>query len=297
MHRNPPGAPRSPKTPYAQPQTPRPQAGCGLRHPRPPASTRARRPGGHGRVAGVHVRRSCGQRVQPRHPEQTSDALGAAGAQLGPRAVALAAWLSKGLGVPAGRIARLLGHLGLDATPGGVTQTVTRAARRCRELLADAGRDPPRGAPHPRARPGAAGGPRRRDPGCGHARRRGRAPRGQAHAGATRYPPNPRLLDHLGREREQLFTFLHAPGVEATNWRAEQAIRPAVVTRKAWVATAPGPGLPPGRLWPASCAPPASKAATPSTSWPGCCAYPPRSWPTSPSRGADHRRTAPTMTR
>jgi transposase len=40
----------------------------------------------------------CGRRVQPRHPEQTSDALGAAGVQLGPRAVALAAWCSKGSG-------------------------------------------------------------------------------------------------------------------------------------------------------------------------------------------------------
>ena len=75
--------------------------------------------------------RVCGRRVQPRHPEQTSDALGAAGAQLGPRAVALAAWLSKGLGVPAGKIARLLGHLGLEVTPGGVTQAIARAARRC----------------------------------------------------------------------------------------------------------------------------------------------------------------------
>jgi transposase len=53
-------------------------------------------------------------------------------------------------------------------------------------------------------------------------------------AGATRYPPNRRLLNHLARERDALFTFLHGPGVEATNWRAEQAIRPAVVTRKAW---------------------------------------------------------------
>ena len=53
-------------------------------------------------------------------------------------------------------------------------------------------------------------------------------------AGATRYPPNRRLLDHLAREREHLFTFLRAPGVQATNWRAEQAIRPAVVCRKAW---------------------------------------------------------------
>lgn len=51
----------------------------------------------------------CGRRVQPRHPEQTSDALGAAGVQLGPRVVALAAWLSKGLGLPAGKVARLLG--------------------------------------------------------------------------------------------------------------------------------------------------------------------------------------------
>ncbi|MGH3102312.1 MAG: zinc-dependent metalloprotease [Thermoleophilia bacterium] len=53
-------------------------------------------------------------------------------------------------------------------------------------------------------------------------------------AGATRYPPNRRLLDHLAREREHLFTFLRMPGVQATNWRAEQAIRPAVVTRKVW---------------------------------------------------------------
>ena len=53
-------------------------------------------------------------------------------------------------------------------------------------------------------------------------------------AGATRYPPNRRLLNHLARERAHLFTFLTIPGVEATNWRAEHAIRPAVVTRKTW---------------------------------------------------------------
>jgi transposase len=53
-------------------------------------------------------------------------------------------------------------------------------------------------------------------------------------AGATQYPLNRRLLDHLARERAHLFTFLEVPGVQATNWRAEQAIRPAVVTRKAW---------------------------------------------------------------
>ena len=43
--------------------------------------------------------RRCRRRVQPRHPEQTSQASGAAGVQVGPRAVALAAWASKGLGL------------------------------------------------------------------------------------------------------------------------------------------------------------------------------------------------------
>jgi len=52
--------------------------------------------------------------------------------------------------------------------------------------------------------------------------------------GQTVYPPNRRLPDHLGRERDALFTFLAVPGVQATNWRAGQAIRPAVVTRKQW---------------------------------------------------------------
>jgi transposase len=46
--------------------------------------------------------------------------------------------------------------------------------------------------------------------------------------------PNQRLLRHLTAERENLLTFLTHPGVEATNWRAEQAIRPAVVNRKNW---------------------------------------------------------------
>jgi hypothetical protein len=42
------------------------------------------------------------------------------------------------------------------------------------------------------------------------------------------------LANHLLREREALFTFLSCPGLEATNRRAEQAIRPMFVTRKVW---------------------------------------------------------------
>jgi hypothetical protein len=33
---------------------------------------------------------------------------------------------------------------------------------------------------------------------------------------------------------EEIVTFLYCPGLEATNWRAEQAIRPMVVERKVW---------------------------------------------------------------
>lgn len=51
-------------------------------------------------------------------------------------------------------------------------------------------------------------------------------------AGKVRHPPNVRLLKHVATERDALFTFLTEPGVDATNFRAEQAIRPIVVTRK-----------------------------------------------------------------
>jgi transposase len=45
---------------------------------------------------------------------------------------------------------------------------------------------------------------------------------------------NRRLAKHLRRQEPHLFTFLHCPDVEATNNRAERALRPAVVARKVW---------------------------------------------------------------
>jgi len=285
----------------------------------------------------VHVGRcrSCGRRVQSRHPDQASDALGAAACQLGPRVVALAAWLSKGLGIAAAKIARLLGQLGLMVTAGGVTQAVARAARRATptyQALIEGVRASPVVAPDETGwRVGgrkawlwafvgqgvsvyriAAGrgfddaevvlgaeyagvlerdgwAPYRRFTAAAHqtcvahllrrcAELVADAERGQARtphavrrillaalalrdardqgtvdagaldaevdhlaarldaliAGKTRYPPNRRLLNHLAVERPHLLTFLRVPGVQATNWRAEQAIRPAVVSRKSW---------------------------------------------------------------
>ena len=41
-----------------------------------------------------------------------------------------------------------------------------------------------------------------------------------------------RFQAHLVREYDAIFSFLFDPTLDATNWRAEQALRPAVVTRK-----------------------------------------------------------------
>jgi transposase len=57
----------------------------------------------------VHVGRcaTCQQRVQGRHPLQTSDALGAASVQLGGKTHALIAWLNKRLGLSHGKVKEL----------------------------------------------------------------------------------------------------------------------------------------------------------------------------------------------
>jgi transposase len=53
-------------------------------------------------------------------------------------------------------------------------------------------------------------------------------------AGSKTNPDNARLAKHLAKHRHDLFTFLRVPGLDATNYRAEQAMRPAAVNRKVW---------------------------------------------------------------
>ena len=53
------------------------------------------------------------------------------------------------------------------------------------------------------------------------------------------FPPkakaaNDRPAQHLWAHRGDLFTFLRQPGLDATNWRAELAIRFGVILRKLW---------------------------------------------------------------
>ncbi len=285
----------------------------------------------------VHIGRcqACGRRVQPRHPEQTSSALGAAGVQLGPRAVALVALLTKVTGASLGKAAALLGHLGgLHVTPGGLSQAQARLARRAsptyHALVEDVRHSPVVSAhetgwkvggrlhwlwvfatPHAtvyRIQPGRGftqaasvlgedfSGVLERDgwapyrrfthaqhqtctahllrrchellvTATGRARQFPLAVQRLLHQGLAlrtardhglsetelaaavhaldqhidhllamqlRRLGNVRLRNHLRRERAALFTYLAQPAVQATTWRAEQAIRPIVVTRKVW---------------------------------------------------------------
>jgi len=72
----------------------------------------------------------CGE-VCSRHPLQTSDATGAAGVHLGPRAIALATALNKHHGLTMRRTCKILRELaGLDLTAGGLSQMIDRLADR-----------------------------------------------------------------------------------------------------------------------------------------------------------------------
>lgn len=70
----------------------------------------------------------CGE-VKSEHPLQMSEATGAAKVQLGPRAVALAAYLNKQAGLTTRTACAVLDRLGgLRVTPGGLCQALQRAA-------------------------------------------------------------------------------------------------------------------------------------------------------------------------
>ena len=292
----------------------------------------------------VHIGRCsrCGRRVQGRHPLQTSDALGAAAAQLGPQAIAFAVILNKQLGLSFGKIAALFQQqYRLRITRSGLVHAVKRASRRAQPTY-DALCTHVRGSPMvtPDETGWKVGGHLqwlwafatpdttvyRIQPGRGFAEaaavlgadfagvlvRDGWAPyrqftaathqtclahllrrcrlvaadhprttfatdvqailqqalavRDRHHAGAvsahglavarghlitrlatrlarpSQVPDVQRFARHLRREFIPIWSFLFDPTVDATNWRAEHAIRPAVVTRKVWGGNRTWPG-------------------------------------------------------
>jgi transposase len=271
----------------------------------------------------------CGRRVQGRHPEQASDALGAAGSQVGPVAKGWAAWLHYGLGLSFVKCSALLARLGIDVTAGALCRAAqstgtalvpvhaeivrrindspavvmdetgwrvggysawlwvatcadataynvapgrgyseacdlvdedydgvivrdgwasyrcyTRAdhqtctahlLRRCHELIGDLpawARATPR-----QVRDILLDGLAARD--LDEAARAAMIADLAERVELLAEDPQPhdecrKLVAHLTNEADALFTYLARPDVDATNWRAEQAIRPAVVNRKVW---------------------------------------------------------------
>ena len=271
----------------------------------------------------------CGRRVQGRHPEQTSEALGAAGSQVGPVAKGWAAWLHYGLGLSFAKCAALLARLGIDVTAGALCQAAqttgtalvpvhaeivrrindspavvmdetgwrvgghgawlwvatcadataynvaegrgfdqacdlvdgdydgvivrdgwapyrryTAAAhqtclahlvRRCDELIGDLPAWA-RGTPR-QVRDILLDGLAARD--LDDTARAAAIVDLAERVELLGEDPQPhdecrKLIKHLVAEAPALFTFLARPDVDATNWRGEQAIRPAVVNRKVW---------------------------------------------------------------
>ncbi len=81
----------------------------------------------------------CGRRVQGRHSEQTSNAIGAVGAeQIGPNAIALAAHLNKSCGVSYERVAEILGQVfGLKVNRSTLARALLRLGRKAEPTYED----------------------------------------------------------------------------------------------------------------------------------------------------------------
>lgn len=278
----------------------------------------------------------CRRRVQGRHPLQTSDALGAAAAQLGPDAQAAVVEFNKQAGMSHGKISRVFQTLfGIKLTRGGSTHVVLRAAKRCEPVYASIAKsikespwsvldetgwhvgghnswlhtivgedatiyviDPTRsGAPaenilgrdyagimiHDGWSPYDNFADAVHQQCLDHLLRRGHGLLETATRGAVVFPrkidkllhealnlrdrhaagalsdhglavcrgrlynmlldavfptksnaDNERFAQHLWNHKDNLLTFLKFPGLDATNWRAEQAIRFGVILRKVW---------------------------------------------------------------
>ena len=77
--------------------------------------------------------KKCGRRVQGRHPEQVSDALGAAGSQVGPFAKGWGSELHYELGLSWAKVAKLMARLGVPVTAGALCQASEHQA--CTDLV------------------------------------------------------------------------------------------------------------------------------------------------------------------
>lgn len=70
--------------------------------------------------------RCCRRTVQGRHPDQVSNAVGAASSQLGPTTQGLIAILAKECGLSHGKVSRVLAQLGISVSTGGISGILAR---------------------------------------------------------------------------------------------------------------------------------------------------------------------------
>jgi transposase len=81
---------------------------------------------------------ACRKRVRSHHPEQTSEATGAAGVVVGPRAKALATDLKHRLGASYGKVCEVINDaFGLEVTRGGWCQADQRLAEQARPVYVE----------------------------------------------------------------------------------------------------------------------------------------------------------------
>jgi transposase len=73
----------------------------------------------------------CGKTFEGRHPIQTSEARGNANHHIGPKALAIAAHLHFGQGVPFDKVREHLAHLGLNVSTATLVRAMERIANRC----------------------------------------------------------------------------------------------------------------------------------------------------------------------
>ena len=154
--------------------------------------------------------------------------------------MALATELNKGMGLSHGKTAAVLETaFGLHVSRGGLAQAFQRVTRKAQPSVARPGAAKLPGTVKEILHASLKLGDRRDRNQVGKqrlaiARSRLEARLDRVLKRNYRWPVNRRLANHLRRERDAMFTFLFCPGLEATNYRAEQANRPMVVTPKVW---------------------------------------------------------------
>ena len=171
----------------------------------------------------------CGQNVRYSHPLQMSLAIGAAGVQLGPRALALAADLNKAKGLSM----RLAIYDDATTLKQKCYAHHLKAIRQAKALHPHQGEGLTELSAMLRAALALQGYKAECDPQSFHDLRQALERKAVQLLDSPRSEPSEEAVrNRLQKQRDHLFTFLDHDGVEPTNNLAERQLRPALIARK-----------------------------------------------------------------